>query len=209
MKLYDFSTAPSPRRVRIFLAEKGIDIPSVQVNLREREQFSPEFRKVNPACTVPVLVLDDGTALSEAVAIYRYLEEVYPDPPLLGVDARDKAIVAMWDHWCEIDGFFAVAEAFRNSTPGFKGRALPGPDKTEQLPALAERGRVRVRRFFEALDARLGEQEFIAGQRYTVADITAQVSVDFANWIKISIPEECKNARRWHAAVSERPSAKA
>jgi glutathione S-transferase len=209
MKLYDCGPAPNPRRVRIFLAEKGINIPKVQVNLREHEQFSPEFRKLNPACTVPVLELDDGTALCEVVAIYRYLEEAYSDPPLLGVDARDKAIVAMWDHWCELDGFLAVAEAFRNASPAFKGRALTGPEETEQIPALAERGRVRVRRFFEALDARLGGQEFIAGPRYTAADITALVAVDFAGWIKMSIPEEYQNARRWHAAVSERPSAQA
>jgi glutathione S-transferase len=209
MKFYDCGPAPNPRRARIFLAEKGIDIPKVQVNLREREQFSPEFRKLNPACTVPVLELDDGTALCEVVAIYRYLEEAYPDPPLLGVDARDKAIVAMWDHWCELDGFLAVGEAFRNSSPSFKGRALTGPEETEQLPALVERGRERVRRFFKTLDARLSEQEFVAGSRYTAADITALVTVDFAGWIKMSIPEECQNIRRWYAVVSERPSAQA
>jgi glutathione S-transferase len=209
MKLYDCTPAPSPRRVRIFLAEKGITVPTVQVDLRADEQFSPAFRAVNPDCTVPVLALDDGTCIADVMAICVYFEALQPEPPLMGVGAQDRAIVTAWQRRVERDGFFAVAEAFRNSTPAFKGRALPGRDDYEQIPALVERGRARVGRFFAMLDVRLADHEFIAGRRYTIADITALVAVDFARWIKLALPEECGHLRRWHGAVSARPSAKA
>ncbi len=146
MKLYDCTPAPSPRRVRIFLAEKGITVPTVQVDLRADEQFSPAFRAVNPDCTVPVLALDDGTCIADVMAICVYFEALQPEPPLMGVGAQDRAIVTAWQRRVERDGFFAVAEAFRNSTPAFKGRALPGRDDYEQIPALVERGRARVGR---------------------------------------------------------------
>lgn len=209
MKFYDCRTAPSPRRVRIFMAEKAIEIPTVQVDLRNGEQFSPAYRAINPRCTVPCLLLDDGTGIGEVVAICRFLEEAYPEPPLLGATARDRGVVAMWDHRMEVDGFMAVAEAFRNSTPGLKGRALVGPEGYEQIPALAERGKARVRAFFAELDRRLGDTEFIAGPHYTVADITALVSIDFAGRMKLAIPEDHAHLKRWHQAVSARPSAKA
>lgn len=140
MKLYDFKPAPSPRRVRIFLAEKNVSLPTQQVDLRQGDQMQEWFLRLNPWATVPVLELDDGTAISEASACCRYLEEVYPDPPLLGRTPTEKGVVAMWDHRCEIDGFLAVAEAFRNKTPGMKDRALPGVFGFPQLPELAERG---------------------------------------------------------------------
>jgi glutathione S-transferase len=209
MKFYDCKPAPSPRRVRIFLAEKGVAIPTVQVDLRHGEQFSPEFRAINPQCMVPFLVLDDGTGIGESVAICRYIEEIHPTPALLGADAKDRALVTMWEHRMELEGFFAVAEAFRNATPGFKGRAIAGPQGFEQIPALVERGKARVASFFRELDQRLGESEFVAGPRYTIADITALVSVDFAGWMKLAIPEDHGNLKRWHQAVSARPSAQA
>ncbi len=209
MKFYDCSTAPSPRRVRIFIAEKGLDIPTVQVDLRNGEHLTESFRKLNPWCTVPVLELDDGTTLSEAVAVCRYLEETRADPPLMGVDARDRARVAMWEHRFEIDGFLAVTEAFRNQARGLKGRALTGPEGAEQIPALVERGRARVERFFAALDRQLADHPFVTGERYTIADITAQVAVDFAGWIKMSLPVECRHAAAWYQRVSQRPSASA
>ena len=152
MKFYDCSTAPSPRRVRIFIAEKGLAIPTVQVDLRNGEHLTESFRILNPWCTVPVLELDDGTAISEAVAVCRYLEDAHPEPPLMGVDARDRAMVAMWEHRFEIDGFLAVTEAFRNQARGLAGRALTGPGSVEQIPELVTRGRARVERFFAALD---------------------------------------------------------
>jgi glutathione S-transferase len=209
MKFYDCKPAPSPRRVRIFMAEKGIEIPTVQVDLRGKEQFTPAFRAINPQCVVPFLVLDDGTGIGEAPAIWRYLEELHPAPALMGIDAKDKALVAMWERRAELEGFAAVGEAFRNSTPAFKGHALSGPQGYEQNPALVERGKARTLDFYAALDQWLADRPFVAGERFTIADITALVAVDFAGWIKLAVPEACGNVKRWHAAVSARPSAKA
>jgi glutathione S-transferase len=209
MKFYDCATAPSPQRVRIFLAEKGITVPTVQVNLRAGEQFSPEFRAVNPDCTVPVLMLDDGTTITDAVGICVYFEAIQPQPVLLGETAAEKALAVTWQRIAERDGFYAVMEAFRNTTPGLKGRALPGPREYEQIPALAERGRARLDRFFRAMEARLADHEFVAGASFTIADITTLVTVGFAAWIKMPIPSDCRHLRRWHEQVSARPSAKA
>jgi glutathione S-transferase len=209
MKFYDCTTAPSPRRVRIFLAEKGITIPNIQVDLRNGEQFSPAFRAINPECTVPVLALDNGTRIADIVAICRYFEELYREPPLMGRTAEQKALIEAWQRRVERDGFYAAMEAFRNSTPGLKRRALPGAESYEQITALADRGRVRVQHFFAWLDARLGENEFVCGSQFTIADITGLVTVDFCGWAKLKPAEELTHLRRWHAAVSARPSAKA
>jgi glutathione S-transferase len=209
MKFYDCTTAPSPRRVRIFLAEKGIEVPTVQVDLRNNEQLTPAFRAINPDATVPSLELDDGTRINDAVGICIYFEAIHPQPALLGEGPVDKALVAGWQREAERNGFYGVMEAFRNATPGLKGRALPGPYDYEQIPALAERGRLRVTHFFERMDARLAANRFVAGARYSIADITTMVAVDFARWIKMPVPESCLHLRRWHAEVSARPSAKA
>ena len=209
MKFYDCATAPSPRRVRIFAAEKGIELPTVQVDLRSGEHFGEAFRAVNPTCTVPVLELDDGTAIYESVAVCRYLEAAYPEPPLMGSSPAEQGVVAMWDHRIEIEGFQAAAEMFRNTARGMKGHALTGPDPVDQIPELAERGRMRVGRFFETLETHLDGREFVTGANYTVADITALIAVDFISRLKMEIPESCGNLRRWHEAVSARPSANA
>jgi glutathione S-transferase len=209
MKLYDCASAPSPRRVRMFLAEKGIAVPTVQVDLRAGEQFTDAFRAINPDSTVPVLVLDDGTRIADAIGICVYFEAVQPAPPLMGGDPREKAVITAAQRRAERDGFYAVVEALRNSTPGMKGRSLPGPDGYEQIPALAERGRARVERFFERTEAELAGRAFVCGPSFSIADITTLVTVDFAKWIKLPIPESCVNLRRWHAEVSARPSAKA
>jgi glutathione S-transferase len=209
MKFYDCSTAPSPRRVRIFLAEKGISVPTVQVDLRNGEQFSEAFRAINPDATVPVLEFDNGTRIADAVGICVYFEVTHPQPPLMGESAEEKAVVTERQRIAERNGFYAVMEAFRNSTPGLKGRGLPGPDDYEQIPVLAERGRARVMRFFKEMDSLLAQRPFVAGPRYSIADITALVTVDFARWAKLAIPDECGHLRRWHAEVSARPSAKA
>ncbi len=207
MKFYDCSTAPSPRRVRIFIAEKGIEIPTVNVDLGAEEQLKGAFAEINPWCTVPVLGLDDGTTISEATAVCRYLEEKFPEPRLMGTTPEERARVAMWDHIVEMDGFFAVAEAFRNSHPRYVGRALTGPVNVEQIPALAERGHERVARFFGMLDKRLGESEYIAGDRFSFADITALVAVDFSRILKTGLADSQSNAKRWHEQVSARPGA--
>jgi glutathione S-transferase len=209
MKLYDYAPAPSPRRVRIFLAEKGIALPTVQIDLRAGEQFSESFRAINPDCTVPVLELDDGSRIADAVAICVYFEALQPSPALMGRDPVARATIAAAERRAERDGFFAMIEAFRNSTPAFKAHALPGPDHYEQIPALAERGRARMARFFALMDAALADRPFVAGADYSIADITTLVTVDFAKWIKLAIPEDCANLRRWYATVAARPSAKA
>jgi len=209
MKFYDCTTAPSPRRVRIFLAEKGITIPTVQVDLRNNEQLTAEFRAINPDATVPSLELDDGTRINDAVGICVYFEALHPRPALMGETTEEKALVASWQRQVERNGFYAVMEAFRNATPGLKGRALPGPHDYEQIPALAERGRLRVQHFYEQMDAQLAQSEFISGPRYSIADITALITIDFAARAKMPIPADCAHVQRWHTQVSARPSAKA
>ena len=209
MKFYDCATAPSPRRVRIFAAEKGIELPTVQVDLRSGEHFGEAFRALNPTCTVPVIELDDGTCIYESVAVCRYLEAAYPKPPLMGSTPAEQGVVAMWDHRIETEGFMAAAEMFRNAARGMKDHALAGPDPVAQISELVERGRMRVGRFFDTLDAQLDGREFVAGPSYSVADITALVAVDFINRLKVETPEGCANVRRWHEAVSARPSASA
>lgn len=209
MKLYDCVTAPSPRRVRIFMAEKSIEVETVQVDLGTGEQFSDEFRAINPDCVVPALVLDDGTVLTEVLAICQYLEEQVPDPTLWGEDAVERARVTEWNAKVELNGLWAAAEAFRNASKGLKGRALPGPDDFEQVPELAERGRRRVELFLAKLERQLEGRSYVTGDRFTIADISALVFVDFAMWFKVEIPEDSNNLKRWHESVSSRPSAKA
>jgi glutathione S-transferase len=207
MKLYDSASSPNPRRVRIFLAEKGIEVERVRVNLAAGEQFSAAYRAINPRSTVPTLVLDDGTAISEVPAICRYIEEIHPTPPLLGTAAKDKAIMTMWERRVEFDGFFAVVEALRNSVSFFKDRAVVGPHNYGQIPALAERGRARTLNFYRDLDQRLAESPFVAGERFSIADITAVVTVDFATKrINLPAPEECAALKRWYDVISARPS---
>lgn len=209
MKLYDYAPAPSPRRVRIFIAEKGIEIPSVQVDLARGEHFTPEFKQKNPRCTVPVLELEDGTCLWETLAICFYLEQLHPNPPLMGRDAREKAQLLQWNQRLENDGFQAVAEALRNSAKGFQGHALTGPVGFEQIPALADRGRRRTELFLHDLNANLADRHYILDESFTMADITALVVVDFAGRIKMPIPEDHLHLRRWYQEVSARPGARA
>ena len=209
MKFYDCKPAPSPRRARVFMAEKGIEIPTVQVDLRAGEHLKPEFRMVNPHCTVPVLVLDDGARLISTAAIWRYLEETHPEPPLMGRSAKEKAIVADTQWRIEAEGFMPIAEALRNSTPGMKDRAVTGPVNHAQIPELAERGRKRAQIFLELLEYMVGPKPFLCGDNYSVADIDAMIAVDFAKWIKLELPAGAANARRWYESVSSRPSAKA
>ncbi|MCP5367082.1 MAG: glutathione S-transferase N-terminal domain-containing protein [Hyphomicrobiales bacterium] len=209
MKFHDCTTAPSPRRVRIFMAEKGIEIPTVQVDLRTGEQMGEAFRRLNPWCTVPVLELDDGTCISEVSACCRYLEAAHPEPPLMGRDPREVGVIAMWDHHCEVDGIAAVAEVLRNRSKYMVNRAIAGPHDYAQIPELADRGERRIGHFFDLLNDRLADNEFVAGDGFSVADISAMVAVDFAGWVKQTLPEGHVHARRWHAAVSARPSAQA
>jgi glutathione S-transferase len=209
MKFYDCRTAPSPRRVRVFLAEKGVEVETIQVDLGKGDQFGDAFRKINPDCVVPALELDDGSHISEALAICHYIEEKYPEPALMGSTAEERARVLMWNAKIEQQGLWAMADAFRNSAKGLQGHAVPGPDAYPQIPELAERGRARVLQFFHRLDERLADKRFVAGDNFSIADITAMVLVDFAGWIKIQVPEDAKDITTWHAEVSKRPSAAA
>src|SRR6266481_1643918 len=207
LRLYHYAASPNSRRVRIFLAEKGIAIPLAPVDLAKGEQHSDAYRAINPRRVVPTLVLEDGTAIGEVPAICRYIEGAHPTPPLLGETPKEKALVVMWERRAELEGFAAVMEAIRNSLPGLKSRAIAGPHDYEQIPELAERSKLRVKNFFADFDARLGEVPFVAGQRFSVADITALVTVDFAaKAINFSVPGEHRSLKRWYEAVSSRSS---
>ncbi len=209
MKLYDLPGPPSPRRVRVFLAEKGIDIEIVPVNIREGEHLNDAYKAINNRCTIPALEMDDGTVLTEGDAILRYLEEKFPEKPLFGNTPEERGVVNNWLHISDVDGFVAVAEAIRNSNERFAGRAITGPRNADQIPALAERGLARIGYYFEDLDKQLEGRSYIAGDTYTVADISALIVVDFAKMVGQDIPASCANVARWHADVSARPSAQA
>jgi glutathione S-transferase len=210
MKLYHATTSPNSRRVRMFIAEKGIAIPLHSVNLREKEQFTDWFTRINPRQQVPALLLDDGRALAEVTAIWRYLEETFPQHPLLGDDAVDEALITMWERRAELDGLAPAMDGVRNSAAALKGRALSGPHDYEQIPELVERSKRRVLDFYEDFDSRLEDVPFVAGNDFSVADITALVTIDFATAeLKIPIPPNARALRRWHEKVAARPSAKA
>ena len=209
MKFYDCATAPSPRRVRIFAAEKGMELETVQVDLANGEQFGAEFRQINPDCVVPVLELDDGTHLTEVVAICQYLEGLQAEPVLFGTTLTERALVTMWNIKIEQQGFLAAQEAFRNAAKGLKRHAITGPTPFAQIPELAERGRERIQLFFSRLDGQLVDNTFVAGKNYSIADISPMVVVDFAGWIKIPIQDDAVNLGRWYGSVSARPSARA
>ena len=207
MKLYQSDASPNSRRVRIFLAEKGISMPLVPVDLAAREQFSDAYAAVNPRRVVPTLVLDDGSAIGEVPAILRYIEEIHPEPPLLGVTAKTKAQVAMWERRAEMEGFASVMEAVRNAAPRLQNRAIAGPHDYEQVPALVDLSRKRVGNFYADFDTRLAEVRYVAGDAFSVADITAVVTVDFATKAAgLPIPEQHAALRRWYDSVSARVS---
>ena len=204
--LYDCATAPSPRRARILLAEKGIVYETVQIDLRTGEQLGEAYRKLNPQCTVPAMRTEEGVMLTDNAAIAAYLEARYPEPPMLGVTPLDKAEIATW-HWrAEFEGLLPIAEALRNSSPAMANRALPGPVDYAQIPQLAERGRARVQQFFVDLNERLTDREFIGTRQFSIADITAVVAVDFARIVKARPDERHPHLLRWRAAMALRPS---
>lgn len=205
--LYDCATAPSPRRARILLAEKGVAYDAVQVDLRSGEQLGDAYRQINPQCTVPALrAEDDGVLLTDNAAITAYAEARWPQPPLLGETPAEKAEIASWNWRMEFEGLQAIAEALRNSAPAMANRALPGAVDYPQIPALAERGLVRVGQFFNLLNERLAGRDFIAADRFSVADITAVVAVDFARVVRHKPGEQHPHLLRWRAAMAQRPS---
>ncbi len=207
MLFYDCATAPNPRRARMFIAEKGLDIETREISIAKGEQLSPAFLAVNPRATVPVLITDQGTTLAENLGIAAYLEAKFPEPPLMGTTPDEKGLVAMWTAIAEQQCGMAVAEVLRNTHPAMKGRAIPGPVNYDQIPALAERGMARLTAFFDVLEDRLQDSAYLAGDRFTLADITCFVLVDFARVIKTRIPDDKPAARAWYDKVAARPSA--
>jgi glutathione S-transferase len=206
LKLYQSNGSPNSRRVRVYLAEKGVCMPMIPVDLGAKEQFSAAYAAINPRQVVPTLLLADGTAIGEVPAIWRYLEEIYPETPLLGRTPKEKALVAMWERRMEQEGFAPTMEAVRNAAPGLAGRAIAGPHGYEQISALVERGRARVADFHADLDALLADRPFVAGEAYSVADITARVTLDFAaNALAMPLPGGARAIARWYDALSARP----
>jgi len=203
MKLFDGGKAPNPRRVRVFLAEKGIEVPVVRVDMGALEHKKEPVTSRNPLQRLPVLELDDGTIICESVAICRYFEELQPEPALFGRGALGKAIVEMWQRRMEFNLLLAVSQAFRHIHPAMKEWEVP------QVPEWGEVNKPKAVEFLRLLDAELAKREFIAGDDYSIADITGLIAVDFMKPARIQVPEELGNVIRWHRAVSARPSAAA
>ena len=193
----------------MIIAEKQLKIPKVPVNLYRMEQLSPEFLAINPLGTVPVLETEDGTFLTETVAICHYLEQLHPEPPLMGTGATEQALVLMWNNIVEQNGLFSIAEMLRNWSPGFRNHVFPGTVEYAQLPALVERGKQRSEQFFDQIESRLSESRYLAGDKYTLADISLLAITDFANWVDLDPPASRPSLARWHSEASQRPSAKA
>ena len=211
MKFYDCAMTPNPRRARIFLAEKGLTVPKVEINIMDGENLGAAFLAINPRGLLPTLELDDGTRFDEVMAICRYFEALQPQPPLLGRNPKEIALVEARQRKMEFDGMIGGSEVFRNQHEKFAQRSIPGGG-SETIPAIAglvARGSQSIARFFKWLEIYLGESEFVAGEVYTMADITALCAVDFVAWVKFAIPEDNVRTRAWYAQASARPSAKA
>ncbi len=203
MKLYDGGRAPNPRRVRVYLAEKGITVPTEQVDLGALQQKGDAYTTINPMQRVPALVLDDGTVITESIAICRYFEALHPDPPLFGRGALQSALVEMWNRRVEFHLFIPVSNIFRHLHPAMKEMEIP------QVKEWGEANKPRALSFLDHLDGELKTRSFIAGNDYSVADITAMIAIDFLRVSKLAVPDALTNVKRWYAAVSERPSSKA
>ena len=209
MKFYDSLIAPSPRRVRMLIAEKGIDIETVYIDLGSGEHLKSPFIEINPKASVPVLLLDNGVMLNESMAISIYLDSIFPDNNLTGINPIERAVIANAQLDMELNGLLAIGECYRNSASGFVGRALVGPINYEQIPELAERGRSRIKIFFTDLNERLSKSKYVAGDRFTVADITAFISIQFsANCVKEKPSEDAVHLQSWYKAISLRDCAK-
>ncbi|MEQ8823157.1 MAG: glutathione S-transferase family protein [Filomicrobium sp.] len=209
MKLYEFNPAPNPRRVRMFLAEKGIKVDMEQVDIFKGENLSPEYRAINPRGMIPTLVFDDGSFIDETMAICRYFEAEQPEPSLFGKTPREQGAVESWVRRIEHDGIAQAAYVIRNSNPAFENRGVAGLDDCPQIPDLVERGRKGLTKFFKTLDDQLAKNEFIAGSNYSAADINALCAVDFAEFVGVTVPEDLTHLSAWRQKVTARESSKA
>jgi len=203
MKLYNSKVAPNPRRVRIFLSEKGVSIPPVEVDLATLEHKTAEFSAINPFQVIPALELEDGTVIGESTAICRYIEELHPEPNLFGATPLERATVEMWQRRVEWHLLLPIAQVFRHTHPHMAKLEDP------QVADWAAANRPRALRNMMIFDDILRERPFIAGERFTVADITGLVALDFARPARLAIPPDLANLNRWHAALKARPSAAA
>ncbi len=201
MKLYTFDAAPNAQRLGLFLQYKGIELDTTQIDMGTQEQLTDAYRAINPACTVPALVLDDGTVLTEVIGQCTYLEELHPDKPLLGTTALEKAQIVSWDHKLLNMALSAVAEILRNKSPGFVNRALPGPLDMPQIPELIDRGRTRLRYAWESLEAELEGREWLACDSISLADLDLMICTQFSAWVKEAPPESCTNIHAHTARV--------
>ncbi|TWX64316.1 glutathione S-transferase [Colwellia demingiae] len=206
MKLYDCTQAPNARRVRIFIAEKGLDIPKVEVDIAGGENLQADFLNKNPRGLLPLLELDDGSYLDESVAICRYLEELHPEPALMGIDAKSKARIDSTQRHIEFDAISPLADVFRNSVLQFKERAIAGTTGVAAIEPLVDRGINSYQRFLDRLNENLKVNKYVAGPEFSIADITALCAIDFARWVKLEIPEYHTHTRQWYELVSSRPS---
>jgi len=202
MKLYDFGRAPNPRRVRIYLAEKGIAVPMEQIDLGAMQHKTAAYAAINPLRQVPVLMLDDGTVIAESIAICRYFEVLNPSPPMFGTGALEQAMVEMWNRRLEQNLFFPVSQVFRHLHPAMKDMEVP------QVATWGEANKPRVAALLPILERQLETGPFVCGARYSIADITALVAINFMKPAKLAVPSEYRNIARWHAEVSARPSAR-
>lgn len=202
MKLYTYDPAPNPRRLALFMQHKGIEIETQQIDMMAAEQLGDDYRKINPDCTVPALVLDDGTVLTEVIGICVYLEELHPEKPLLGTTALEKAQVISWDHKLFLGVMMSIASMLRNRGDGFRDRALPGALDVPQIPELVERGALQLQDVIPKLDAHLANNAWVAGENFSFADIDLLVATDFMAWVKQSIPEDCSHLIAWREKAS-------
>ncbi len=206
MRLYTCTGAPSPRRVTLYLAEKGIELDTVEVDLKSGEHLTDEFQVKSPECTVPVLELEDGTCLWNSIAIRQYVESLHPEPPLLGRDPLESARLTQYLLWIEHNGMIPAAEAFRNAAQGMKDHALPGRRPVPQIEALVARGTRRFGHFLEDLDAFLGTRDYVAGDVFTVADIDAMVMIDFGGRVTRTEPGSHEHLSEWYKRICSRPA---
>ena len=204
MRLYTYDPAPNPRRLSLFLKLKGIQIDTQQIDMMTAEQLNNSYRQVNPACTLPALVLDDGTVLTEVIGMFSYLEELHPEQPLMGSTPLERAQAISWCHRLFQSLMVAIASALRNRGKHFHNRALPGTLDTPQIPELAERGLMQIRHILPQLDAHLATSAWLAGDHFTIADIDLLVMIDFLAWVKESIPDTCPNLQAWYQRATAR-----